>query len=184
MLLLVLILTGVLILGIWALVLLGHINAEIDDAACDDRNPCTMNFYRFEGCHYLPSKNYVECNDSCLVGGAGICHVGQCTGECVGTCADAEECPVIMHNNGSPLDKECIDGGCVYRNFDPPPPFLLSAANGEQLGGKLCRACLHPDEPLRDCLEVQPFFPVVNPDNRLDEILCIYDFRCVEYQMT
>ncbi len=184
MLLLLLILAGVLVLGIWALTLLGHINAEVDDVACDDGNPCRMNFYRFEGCHYLPSKNYLECNDSCLVNGVGMCHVGQCTGECIGNCLSANQCPDVLHEDNSPLDKLCIKGGCVYRNFDPPPPILLSAGSADGLGVGLCRACLHPNEPLRDCLDVEAFFPVINPDNQLDEILCLYHFRCVEYRMT
>lgn len=183
MILLLLILAGVLTFGIWGISMLTDIAADPDYPGCDDKNQCTADFYIYAGCLYLPSKNWETCSDVCLVGGEGICNLGQCEGTCVGNCVNAADCPNVQFWNGTALEKDCVNGGCVYRNFASPPPFLRSAGPGEGLGERLCRSCVHPEDPLLDCLEIQPFFPVVNPANRLDEMLCIYSFRCTQYTM-
>ncbi len=178
----VLILAAVITFGTLALVELEDINGEVYPVRCNDDNPCTVDFYRFEACHSLPSKNGGACNDSCLVGGAGSCFAGECTGGCPGSCAVSGDCPDILRFDDVLLDKRCQDGGCTYQNFDSPPLAVVSAGSSGHLGEKFCSACLHPNEPLRDCLEILPFYPVTNPEDALNSILCIYAFRCASYQ--
>ena len=177
----VLTLAGVITFGALTLIDLNDINGQVYPVRCNDNNPCTVDFYRFEACHSLPTKNDVDCDDVCLVGGAGTCFAGECTGECPGSCVVDGDCPDIIQYNEIPFNKECQDGGCTYRNFDAiSPSFLFSAGSSDHLGEKFCEAFIAADEPLRSCLEIVPFWPLENLD--LDAIICIYAFRCNAYQ--
>ena len=178
----VLILVAVITFGSLALVELTDINGEVYPVRCNDNNPCTVDFYRFEACHSLPSKNGVDCNDSCLVSGAGTCFAGECTGGCPGTCAFVEDCPDIMNFEDDPLDKECFQTGCIYRKSEAENPLPLSAGSSGHLGEKFCDGFLHRDEPLRSCLEILPFYTSINPDENNDGLRCVYAFRCATYQ--
>ena len=179
---LILILVGVIVFGVWTQTMLAHINAEVDNPACRDDNPCTIDFYQYEACLYMPTKNYVPCNNSCLAGGAGMCEVGECTGDCLGNCTQTADCPDVLRYDEVPLDKDCFHGGCIYRNFDPPPLFIPSAGAEGPWGERLCKGCLHRDETLRECFDVLSFYPVIYPDANLAATLCIYAFRCSQYQ--
>ena len=177
----ILTLAAVLIFGIHQSTLLGDIDGEEDDPGCEDNNPCTKNYYRFgDSCHYLPAKNYEECESVCLVDNQGICNVGVCAGDCLGNCSTdtaSSSCPPLLDDTQSPMNQTCILGGCTYRALVHVDPFFLGIPiAGSDLATQMCEACIHPEELLRECLEVSSF-----DEEEDDMLLCIYTFRCMKY---
>ena len=156
------------------------------DINCSDFNPCTKDECRFGACDHRPFKNDHPCETPCF-GGETSCQNGQCLGSCPdpNNCQNDGQCPDIAKIGGGNFDKECKDQKCLWKITDVPPVLQGTCSHGnhgqDDLFSDACRACVSKQEPLRNCLSIHTFCPVVAPNNNLEDLNCIFHFNCSHY---
>lgn len=156
------------------------------DADCDDNNQCTKDECQFGRCDHYNLKNGAPCETPCF-GGETSCQNGQCHGSCPdpNNCNNAGDCPDIAKAGGGNLDKRCDDQKCVWTITDVPPVLQGTCSHGNHgqndLFSDKCRSCVANNEPLRNCLSIHAFCPVVAPNNNLDDLNCVFHFDCSHF---
>ncbi len=187
-----------LVIGTFIIVLIHKTDKHCvtDDPECNDKNDCTVDFCCKNGgdedtCHSENRKNWVDCDDQCMIPDTGLCWEGECVGTCKGQCDSIfdinppdSECPSIdfvglVDSFGLFIVDVCFVGECLWFVDWGPIPEYPCISNGHQhelsqRGARHCLDFVKDSDPNKPCLEALMVCLGGNP-------VCVYTYQCSRY---
>ncbi len=158
-------------------------NLEMD-SRCDDGNPCTWDFITEDQfhCKNIKSINGVPCQKQCHK--ESQCTLGECQGECIGSCEYNSDCPLVPAHPFIPVvdfggHGICFSGKCIYAYFHTHDVLPVSSHICHQIhdtnSERGCTDLISRHSPYHECMQSTwcHFHPTGD--------FCLLSFQCSRY---